>query len=146
MQQAIQHSQKASQEIAGIAASFEDICQELVNNRVDSQQRQQRIQGQIIDPLQQIAQLMFPEWDQKLQALESRLQAPGEPPAADEALEQADRILAAMESVLAMMLEVEDYNELVDMVRSLIRDQEAIIDQTKQQRKKQLLGPLGSGL
>ena len=51
-----------------------------------------------------------------------------------------------MESVLAMMLEVEDYNELVDMVRSLIRDQEAIIDQTKQQRKKQLLGPLGSGL
>ena len=79
MQQAIQHSQKASQEIAGIAASFEDICQELVNNRVDSQQRHSAIQGQIIDPLQQIAQLMFPEWDQNCERSSPACRLPANP-------------------------------------------------------------------
>jgi hypothetical protein len=86
---------------------------------------------------------MFPDWEQKLNQLQSRLDTPETAEAVTPALEQADRILVAMEEILAKMLEVEDFNELVDMVRSLIREQEAIIERTKTERKKQLLGPLG---
>ena len=60
------------------------------------------------------------------------------------AVEGKDEV-AFFEAVLAKMLEVEDYNELVDMVRSLIRDQEAIIERTKKEQRKKLLGPLGDG-
>ena len=98
--------------------------------------------------LKQIADTLFPEWDEKLKGLQSQLDtaAPEADRALERAVDQADRILVAMEMVLEKMLEVEDYNELVDMVRSLIREQEELIERTKQERKKRLLGPFGSGL
>ena len=144
VQRAIQYCQRTAQEIAGVAASFDDICLELINNRVNSQEREERIKQQIYAPLQVIAEQMFPDWEQKLDVLQSELVAPDSEAAAETALQQADRIVVAMEDVLAKMLEVEDFNELVDMVRSLIREQEAIIERTKKERKKQLLGPLGT--
>ena len=39
------------------------------------------------------------------------------------------------------MLELENFNELIDIVRALIKDQQRITDQTKKERKKQLFGP-----
>ena len=38
--------------------------------------------------------------------------------------------------VLNKMLELETYNELVDLVRSIIREQSEIADETKDQRKQ----------
>jgi hypothetical protein len=42
-----------------------------------------------------------------------------------------------MERVLQKMEELESYNELVDLVRSIIKDQEQLLEKTKQERKNQ---------
>jgi hypothetical protein len=145
VERAVQHSQRAAQEVLGIAASFDEIRDELINNRVDSEDRRQRIETQISTPLKQIARDLFPQWDERLKELEGQLAGPAVADATDAAVQQADRILAAMEAVLANMLEVEDYNELVDMVRSLIREQQELAERTKREQRKRLLGPLGPG-
>jgi hypothetical protein len=40
------------------------------------------------------------------------------------------------------MLDLETYNELLDIVRDLIRDQETLTDKTKQERKRQAIEDL----
>ena len=45
-------------------------------------------------------------------------------------------------SVLQKMLELETYNELIDIVRSLIKEQNELIEKTKEIRKKELLEDL----
>ena len=37
------------------------------------------------------------------------------------------------------MLDLESYNEILDIVRELIEDQEKLLDETKEERKKRVL-------
>ena len=150
-QRAQLQSEKSSQETLGVAASFSDIREELVNNRVDSEDRKQRIQDQIVTPLQSIGDVQFPELDRRLVALVARLDeltrqdaaGPQEDGAtvtlAEAAVSQTNDILLAMEQVLQNMLDIEDYNELLDRVRDLIAEQEGLLDETKTLQKRQIL-------
>ncbi|MDP6468243.1 MAG: hypothetical protein QF918_10920 [Pirellulaceae bacterium] len=150
-QRAIFQSQKSAQETLGIAASFEDIRAELINNRVETEDRKERLQNKIADPLNQIGQTLFPELDTRLATLVGAmdknidaLAATGKEDAdtvahADAALEQANVVLLAMHDVLDNMLDLESFNELLDLVRGIIHDQERMIIETKKQQKKQLL-------
>jgi hypothetical protein len=47
-----------------------------------------------------------------------------------------------MQEVLEKMLQLETYNELVDLVRSLIRDQEQLSELTRQLRRRSTLEDL----
>ncbi len=150
-QRAEMQSEKSAQEILGVAASFGDIREELTNNRVDTQDRKQRIQDQIVAPLQAIGEGLFPELDLRLAALVAQLETLNReqptPQAEDEAtvsqaaatIQQTDEILLAIDSVLQSMLDIEDYNELLDRVRNLIADQEGLLDGTKKVQKQQVL-------
>lgn len=138
--QAMQQSLKNSQEILGISAAFADIREELINNRVDSEDRKNRLQEQIADPLRQIAQQDFPELDRRLAVLEKALEdAERRGESAESAIQQAEHVLAEMNDVLQKMLDLETFNELLDIVRDLLKEQNDLIDKTKQQKKKQLL-------
>jgi hypothetical protein len=133
-------SQKSSQETLGVAESFDDIREELINNRVDSEDRKTRLQEQIAAPLKRIGGSMFPDLDRLLEDLEANLDDPQQgPPASQLALEQTDDILLEMDKVLQKMLELETFNELVDIVRELIEDQGELIETTEQERKRQAL-------
>ncbi len=138
-----QHGQRAAQEVLGVAMSFEDIRQEIINNRIDVNDRRDRIQRQIAQPLRQIGEELFPILDKRLVqlagCLEQRVDEPELSASTAAALAQADEILFAMEAVLEKMLELETYNQLVDMLRSLIKDQEDLNDRTKKQQKKAAL-------
>ena len=135
VQRALLQSQKSAQEILGVATTFDDIREELVNNRVDTADRKSRLQEQIAQPLHRDPQL-----DQRLNDLQPLVgQANQEPQAALEALTQAVDILQQMDEVLQKMLELETYNELIDLVRSLIQEQTEIQEKTRKERKKQLL-------
>ena len=150
-QRAKLQSEKSAQETLGVAASFGDIRAELINNRVDTQDRKQRIQEQVVEPLQAIGETMFPELDRRCDALtrrlEARVQEELDPLAEDvetvslaaTAIEQTDEILLAIEAVLQNMLDIEDFNELLDRVRDLIADQETLLDNTKKVQKQQVL-------
>ena len=150
-QRAILQGQKSGQETLGVAAAFRDIQEQLVNNRVDSEDRRERLEQRVAIPLEEIGAVQFPELDVQLVALVATMDAnqqaakllkpenPETVEAADAALLQATAILLNMDSVLQNMLELEGYNELLDLVRSLIADQERLIDRTKKEQKRQVL-------
>ncbi len=140
VQRARQHGERASQEVLGVALSFEDIRNELINNRVDSAEHQQRIERDISTPLKHVAEFMFPELSETLRQLEEDF---NNDQSIDrwttEAVRQLDEILLAMEAVRDKMLDLESYNELVDQMRSLIQDQDTLIEKTKKRRKQSAL-------
>ena len=131
-------SQKSQQEIIGVAASFDDIREELVNNRVDSEDRKSRLKEQIADPLKLVVETMFGELDQRLETLEQNLDDPAASDrAVDLAAQQADDILLELDKILQKMLELETFNELIGIVRSLLEDQKELADKTKKERASQ---------
>jgi hypothetical protein len=148
VQRAIQQSQKSVQEVQGVAAGFLNIREELINNRVDTEDRKNRLKEQIADPLSRTCTDEFPILDQKLAAAEALLrEAKGAVPStaaplADEVIDQANVVLAQLEEVLARMQDLETYNELLEIVRGLLKDQEKLIERTQQERKRQTLEEL----
>ncbi|MCH2370792.1 MAG: hypothetical protein MK324_09715 [Pirellulales bacterium] len=140
VQRAIVQSQKSNQESLGVAVSFEDIRLQLINNRVDTQDRKDRLKELIADPLKHVSAVEFPDLADKLLTYEKSLETDNESgDAAAKALTQADVILVQMNAILDNMLELETYNELIDLIRDLITDQEEINEKTKDERKKQVL-------
>jgi hypothetical protein len=140
-------SQKSAQEVLGLAAAFREIREELVNNRVDTEDRKVRLQEQIADPLEHIAKVEFPELDRRLEqlaqvvvAVEQRKAFQSEDPAtvaaAQQTIDQVGEILNQMDAVLKQMKDLEDFNELLDIVRALIEEQEKLLNESRKAQKK----------
>ncbi|HEY2415637.1 MAG TPA: hypothetical protein VGI40_25565 [Pirellulaceae bacterium] len=149
VQRATQQSQKSVAEVQGVAAGFLTIREELINNRVDTEDRKNRLKEQIADPLNKTCSEQFPRLDERLAALESQLAAAGAKAAAeatgqaaDQAVDQANTVLSELEAVLSKMQDLETYNELLDIVRDLLKDQQKLIERTQQERKRQTLEEL----
>ncbi|HZN34654.1 MAG TPA: hypothetical protein VFB80_12590 [Pirellulaceae bacterium] len=145
VQRAIQQSQKSVAEVAGVAAGFLDIREELINNRVDTEDRKKRLKDLIADPLNTTCAEEFPKLDQQMQVLETKLREAGvklvpaeASPLADSAIDQANAVLAKLEEVLARMQDLETYNELLEIVRDLLKDQQKLSERTDQERKRQI--------
>jgi hypothetical protein len=135
-----QNSSRAADEIRGLAVAFEEIRAELVNNRVDTEELKERLQEGISVPLRQIADQRFPELLERLKTLESSLDKPAEAgPAQDAARAQADLILVEMKQVLDKMLELETFNEALDLLRAIIKSQDELNQETKQRQKSKVL-------
>lgn len=136
VQSAQQNARKAQSEVAGIARAFRDIRAELVNNRIDTAELQERLEGGIAAPLTRLADQMFPELDRRLQDLEAALANPqAAVPVRDSALAQLDAILTAMRDVLSRMLELEDFNEVVQLLRDIIASQDKVRELTRQRHR-----------
>lgn len=139
-QRAVVQCDKSTQEVLGVAASFADIRKELINNRLNAKDRELRIREQIATPLRQVGETMFPELNRLLQDVEQRIDNRGETDQAIElAVDQADDILLELDNVLQKILELETYSELMNIVRSLIEDQEDLINKTEKKRKETAL-------
>lgn len=136
-----QKSEQTISEVDGVALSFEDIREELINNRVDSTERKSRLENQIIAPLRQIADVMLPEFRSALGELRGAM-AQGDAGAEQFAVnvnDLADDIVVAMDEVLDKMLALEDYAEIVNLVRQIIEQQEGILKATKEEQKAGVL-------
>ena len=140
VQQAIANGQQSASETLSLATSFDDIREELVNNRIDTPELESRLKDQIGDPLRQIAEKSFPELETRLRKLEAVL---ADPAAAklrrDEAVQQADAILVEMHQVLNKMLELESFNEVVEQLRDIIETEKAIHRDTLKKQKEKTL-------
>lgn len=139
IQQAGLQASKTSEELRGIAASIDDILLEMVNNRVDSPDRSERIAAGVRDPLQSI---VAGDLAKLRQQIDSLIPLVGEVvagrDAASDTVQTAEAVLLALEAVLEKMLDLESYNEVLDLVRGLIDQQGELIEQTEEQRKKAL--------
>ena len=138
---ASQKGEQSSEEVEGIALAFEDIREELVNNRVDTEERKLRMEDQIIGPLREISGKLFPKWQESLGELRAMLtsnQREAEPKSI-QVVGEADQILVAMDAILEKMLELEDYTELINIVRQIIEQQESLMEKTKEEQKARVL-------
>ncbi len=137
VQRAQQQGAKSQQEVAGVASAFADIREELINNRVDTPERRERLQRDIIQPLDLIASDQFSRWQEQLKQLEQHIDQPDAAALSTLTLQQTNELIYALQQVLEKMLELETYNELVDLVRSIVEEQNQLLEKTKEERKRQ---------
>lgn len=125
---------RAAGETTEIVEAVRTIRAELDNNRMLTEELDTRLERQIAAPLAAIAGGDLP-------ALSAAARAAAE---ADRAalLGRADDVLARMRAVLDKMLELESYNEVIELLRGVIRTQEEIRTETlrrQRQRAKEAL-------
>jgi len=137
VQRALTNCRKNAQETLGIAEGIDDIRLQLVNNRIDTEELKARLQAGIADPLKKIAAEMFPELERRLDALQAVLEDMKVAPAArDSAQKQAEAVLLSMQHVLDRMVELQDYNEMVEMLRDIIKMQDQLHRQTEERNRQ----------
>jgi hypothetical protein len=139
VQRALQSSQKDAHETQAVARAFDDIREELINNRIYTEELRIRIEDRVVTPLGKIVNRMFPELDRRLDELETAVDdAAAGPDNRNRAVAQVDLILLSMRQVLERMVELEDFNEAVELLRSIIRSQEELRERTEQRKKDKL--------
>lgn len=140
IQQSGLQANKTSEELTGIAFALEDILLEMVNNRVDSVDRRERIGVGVRDPLRQIVKEPLQRLRDQIGEIEQSVDdAPSARTRSATAVQTAEDVLLKLTAVLDKMLDLESYNEILDMVRDLIGDQKDLLEETKSERKKRVL-------
>jgi len=139
VERARQNGEKNAAETLGVAEAFDGIRDELINNRVDTEELKIRLKDQIADPLKLIGSEMFPELERRLKALQDQLADPAlAAPARKEALAQSDAILVAMETVRDKMMELESFNEAIELLRGIMDSEKKLQEETRKRQKEKL--------
>ena len=134
------NSLQSASELDSLATAFDDIREELTNNRIDTPELETRLKDQIADPLRKVAQQSFPDLDARLRRLQAVLADPAAAgPRRDEAVKQLDAILVDLRAVLNKMLELESFNEIVERLRDVIDAQDKLKAETQKQQKAKAL-------
>jgi hypothetical protein len=135
----LQNVVQSADEVKGVAEAFDDLSEEITNNRIDIPDLKSRLAEQIARPLHLIAEERMPQLIAQLKLVEEKLDDPtATGPELKKAIAQADEVLVAMRQVLDKMLELETYNEVVALLRGIITDQEEINRRTKERQKDKL--------
>lgn len=141
---ALQDSRKAAHETQAVAEAFDQIRAELINNRIYTEELRIRIEDHIVRPLGRVDEEMFPRLGGRLKGLQEALasaERAGENragPARAETLRQYDAILAALRDVLGRMVALEDFNEAIELLRSIIAGQDDLRQQIHRRQKEKL--------
>jgi hypothetical protein len=140
LQQATAQAEKSYAELSGVGKEIQAIAKELRNNRVDSIDRQQRLEEKIGKPIDDLLAGPFQSLNTELQQLRKggsdAWMAAG---AADKALVATDQILVGLAEVLKNLVDIQDFNELLEMVRGMVDQQKELLDATKKEQKKRVL-------
>ncbi|MCI0332583.1 MAG: AtpZ/AtpI family protein [Planctomycetes bacterium] len=135
----LQNVVQSADEVAGVAEAFDDLGEQLTNNRIDNPDLKSRLREQIAQPLHRIGEQRMPQLAAQLKLVEEHIADPAA--GATElarSIALADEILVEMRQVLDRMLELETYNEVVALLRNIITDQDEINRQTKERQKERL--------
>ena len=112
----------ARHETLQVALAFDELREEMINNRVDTEELKTRLKDGVADPLKRIVETMFPRVRRPAEAAgrptgrsatwPARRRRPPWP--------RLDAILVEMQQVLDKMLELETFNEVLDTLRQII--------------------------
>jgi hypothetical protein len=142
IEQTLAYSERGASETTSLAGAFDDIREEMVNNRIDTPAIEYRLRDGIADPLRHIAEVSFPELDRRLKTLQAALADPQAAKARHAAaLKQIDDILREMQQVMSKMLELESFNQIVQDLRKIITEQEELNRLTQKLQKLKALSP-----
>ncbi|MCA9267865.1 MAG: hypothetical protein KDA41_05315, partial [Planctomycetales bacterium] len=145
VQRSVNQSEKSRGETQGVGLNLLDVVEQIENNRLDTEDRKERLQNQVAGPLLALAEVDFVELDKRLaelnrQVASAELDRPAAQAAAEAAIAQNDQILLKLDGVLQKMLDIESFNEIIEYVRALLEEQDEVIGETKTLRKNQLFG------
>jgi hypothetical protein len=139
VERVLQNAERSSAETLQVALAFDELREEMINNRVDTKELRTRLKEGISDPLKQIVDRRFSDLLKQLKQLSGQLSNPEAAVSTQAAaVAQIDTILVEMKQVLDKMLELETFNEVLDTLRQIIDAQEKVNDETKQQQKQKL--------
>jgi hypothetical protein len=139
LQGALTNCRKGAPEVLGVAEAFDDICKQCVNNRIDTAELKNRLKAGIAEPLHRIVDTMFPDLDRRLEELQTFLDDRQRAPALrGGAQKQAEAILLAMQKVRDRMIELEDFNEAVELLRNIVEMQKQLHEQTEHRHKEKI--------
>ena len=138
---------KSSQELRGIADAFTNLRLQLINNRLDAEDRKQRLSDKIITPLQHIPKVPLKKLAATIDEIEAALKQidkgiggqtaeTNATELTDRGLVETDSVLKEIDAILSILVKYESQNELLEIVRMLITEQEALLKQTKDKRQK----------
>jgi hypothetical protein len=112
-------------ETADLAEAFRTIHLELETNGLVTPELEERLIRQIAAPLTTLASRDLPDLERTCRTADRSL-----------ALERTDAALGRLRAVLARMIELESYNQLVERLRDVIRLQEQIRSDTLEEQKR----------
>jgi hypothetical protein len=139
VERVLQNSERSSHETLQLAQAFDDIREEMINNRIDTEELKTRLKAGIADPLKRIVAEPFPKLFDQLKQLSKQLAEPEKAVSAQAAATaQIDTILVEMKQVLDKMLELETFNEVLETLRGIIDSQQKLNDETRRQQKQNL--------
>ncbi len=138
---------KSAQEIRSIADSFDNLRLQLINNRIDAEDRKERLAKSIIAPLKAIPDgslqtlgSTIDEIEVVLKRIDKGLGGEGAEKKAtlltDRGLLETDAVLKEIDIVLSVLVKYESQSELLEIVRRMIAEQEALMKRTKEKRQK----------
>lgn len=134
---------KNSTETISVEESFQDIREELINNAVHTPQMLERIDEKIVKPLHSINTGDYPAVDESLGALKLLLDDSRDPlPGLDESIAQIGAMLDQMDTILKEMQRLETFQEAIELLKSIIDQQQQLEDRTKSERKKRRIQEL----
>jgi hypothetical protein len=134
---------KNSVETASIEDSFRGLLDELVNNAVHTQQMVERIGERIVQPLHTANEKDFPAADEALGLFKLEVDAQRDPvPRIDASIRAVASVVVRLKSALAEMQDLVKFHEAIARLQKLIKDQDQIIDATKQEQKRTRLKEL----
>jgi hypothetical protein len=138
---AVQNARKNMQEFLAEAESFEDLVDQMVNNHIDTPEWKSRLHDGIAVPLTKIANESFTELEKRLIKFRTAMESddwsalPGLKTAA---ATQFESVVVQLDAVLAKMLQMEDFNEAIEELRSIIKKQEKMESDMKVKQKESL--------
>ncbi len=138
-QQSSAQANKSDGELRGVETEISQIIAELINNRVDSKDRRTRLEEKIRQPLHAVLESEWDSFAKQIKALEKQLVKEAESDSKaviQNAIESDNQVIAKLQEILDAMTDIEDFNELMDMVRDLLQQQTKVQDDTKAEKKR----------
>ncbi len=136
---ALQNVTQSAHEVIGLAEAFDDMYEQVENNRIDNVDLKTRLREQIAQPLRLLGENSMRQLETQLELTNDRIDDPQEGAAAlADSMRLADGVLVQMQQILDRMLELESYNEVVGLLRGILDDQRTLNDRTKQQQTDRL--------
>ncbi|MDR2345659.1 MAG: hypothetical protein LBE18_06300 [Planctomycetaceae bacterium] len=141
---ALRDTQKEVYELRTIVDTFKTIRREMINNKIFNSESESRIDIGIISPITSLIERDFPELDRLINIFDKTLTIRDKPTRQEAiqkrkfAIDQIDIILKKMTTIRDNMISMESYNEIIDILRSIIKNQKQIQIETEELRKKQI--------
>lgn len=127
-----ENARQIGDEILGIAGGFENIHDQLFNNRIENTELSDRIGNRIARPLRQLGEVRMQAVAEKVSEID------GSSSTLAAAKQQAREAITEVEALLREMQGLENYNEVIAMLRDIIRQQDQLHSKTKDQQKSKL--------